>query len=98
MPAHSNCSTLLARKKYGLTHPGQQFTVHLLGTCRMGDDSKTSFVNSDHRTHDVKNLFLCDGSSPRHFRPRPAHADDSGARLSRSDRITALAKRGDLTA
>jgi choline dehydrogenase-like flavoprotein len=37
--------------------------VHLLGTCRMGNDPKTSVVNADHRTHDVPNLFLCDGSS-----------------------------------
>jgi len=29
----------------------------------MGSDPKTSVVNADHRTHDVPNLFLCDGSS-----------------------------------
>jgi choline dehydrogenase-like flavoprotein len=38
-------------------------TVHLLGTCRMGNDPGTSVVDKYHRTHDVKNLFLCDGSS-----------------------------------
>jgi choline dehydrogenase-like flavoprotein len=37
--------------------------VHLLGTCRMGNDAKTSVIDKYHRTHDVKNLFLCDGSS-----------------------------------
>ena len=37
--------------------------VHLLGTCRMGNDPATSVVDKYHRTHDVKNLFLCDGSS-----------------------------------
>jgi choline dehydrogenase-like flavoprotein len=37
--------------------------VHLLGTCRMGHDPKTSVVDAMHRTHDVRNLFLCDGSS-----------------------------------
>ena len=37
--------------------------VHLLGTCRMGNDPKTSVIDKYHRTHDVKNLFLCDGSS-----------------------------------
>ena len=36
---------------------------HLLGTCRMGDDPATSVVNRDHRSHDIPNLFLCDGSS-----------------------------------
>jgi len=39
------------------------FTAHLLGTCRMGKNPKTSVIDIDHRTHDVRNLFLCDGSS-----------------------------------
>jgi choline dehydrogenase-like flavoprotein len=37
--------------------------VHLLGTCRMGNDAASSVIDKYHRTHDVKNLFLCDGSS-----------------------------------
>lgn len=37
--------------------------VHLMGTCRMGDDPQNSVVDKHHRTHDVPNLFLCDGSS-----------------------------------
>jgi len=37
--------------------------VHLLGTCRMGNDPSTSVIDKYHRTHDVRNLFLCDGSS-----------------------------------
>ena len=37
--------------------------VHLLGTCRMGDDPQTSVIDRFHRTHDVPNLFICDGSS-----------------------------------
>jgi choline dehydrogenase-like flavoprotein len=38
-------------------------SVHLLGTCRMGHDETTSVIDKSHRTHDVPNLFLCDGSS-----------------------------------
>ena len=36
---------------------------HLLGTCRMGNDPATSVVDRYHRSHDVRNLFICDGSS-----------------------------------
>lgn len=41
----------------------QDWGVHLLGTCRMGNDPATSVVDKYHRTHEVRNLFLCDGSS-----------------------------------
>jgi choline dehydrogenase-like flavoprotein len=34
-----------------------------LGTCRMGDDPQKSVVDRFHRTHDIPNLFICDGSS-----------------------------------
>ena len=37
--------------------------VHLLGTCRMGNDAATSVVDRFHRSHDVPNLFMCDGGS-----------------------------------
>jgi choline dehydrogenase-like flavoprotein len=37
--------------------------VHLLGTCRMGNDPAASVVDRYHRAHDVPNLFICDGSS-----------------------------------
>jgi choline dehydrogenase-like flavoprotein len=41
----------------------QTSSVHLLGTCRMGSDPATSVIDRYHRSHDVRNLFLCDGSS-----------------------------------
>ena len=37
-------------------------TPHLLGSCRMGDDPATSVVRPDCRSHDVPNLWICDGS------------------------------------
>jgi choline dehydrogenase-like flavoprotein len=37
--------------------------AHLLGTCRMGNDPETSVVDPFHRSHEVPNLFICDGSS-----------------------------------
>ena len=35
---------------------------HLLGTARMGDDPERSVVNGWGRSHDVRNLFIVDGS------------------------------------
>jgi choline dehydrogenase-like flavoprotein len=35
---------------------------HLLGTARMGADPSRSVVNEWGRSHDVKNLFIVDGS------------------------------------
>jgi len=37
--------------------------VHLLGTCRMGNDPRSSVVDRYHRSHEVPNLFICDGSN-----------------------------------
>ena len=41
----------------------QDFSVQLLGTCRMGNDPRTSVVDRSNRSHDVRNLFIVDGSS-----------------------------------
>jgi choline dehydrogenase-like flavoprotein len=37
--------------------------AHLLGTCRMGNEPASSVVDRYHRSHEVANLFICDGSS-----------------------------------
>jgi choline dehydrogenase-like flavoprotein len=85
-------------KKWSFPAQEQQFAVHLLGTCRMGNDPKSSVINSDHQTHDVKNLFLCDGSSlVTSGRGQPTMTIEALA-FRAADRITALAKRGDLSA
>lgn len=36
--------------------------AHLVGAARMGNDPETSVVDKYGRTHDVPNLFVCDGS------------------------------------
>jgi choline dehydrogenase-like flavoprotein len=52
-----------AAQTWQLPVESQEFAVHLLGTCRMGNDPKTSAVDKYNRAHDVKNLFVVDGSS-----------------------------------
>ena len=85
-----------AKTKWHAPIQEQQFAVHLLGTCRMGNDPKTSVINPDHRTHDVPNLFLCDGSSlVTSGRGQPTMTIQALA-FRAADRITALAKRGEI--
>jgi choline dehydrogenase-like flavoprotein len=36
--------------------------AHLVGAARMGHDPRTSVVDGYGRTHDISNLFVCDGS------------------------------------
>jgi choline dehydrogenase-like flavoprotein len=37
------------------------FSVHEMGTARMGRDPKTSVLNAWNQSHDIKNLFITDG-------------------------------------
>jgi len=39
------------------------YSIHELGTCRMGDDPRKSVLNKWNQSHDAKNLFVVDGSS-----------------------------------
>ncbi|PYR94377.1 MAG: GMC family oxidoreductase [Acidobacteria bacterium] len=39
------------------------WSIHELGTARMGTDAKMSVLNQFQQSHDVKNLFVVDGSS-----------------------------------
>jgi choline dehydrogenase-like flavoprotein len=39
------------------------WSIHELGTSRMGTSPKTSVLNQFQQSHDVKNLFVVDGSS-----------------------------------
>jgi choline dehydrogenase-like flavoprotein len=85
-----------AKTKWSNPVTEQQFAVHLLGTCRMGNDPKKSVINTDHRTHDVPNLFLCDGSSlVTSGRGQPTMTIQALSYRA-ADRITALAKRGEI--
>ena len=49
---------LQVQAEYPMTHGGW----HLMGTARMGRDPERSVVNEWGRSHDVRNLFIVDGS------------------------------------
>lgn len=44
------------------TSPDPGSAVHEMGTARMGNDPKTSVLNKYNQMHDVKNVFITDGS------------------------------------
>ena len=39
------------------------YSIHEVGTCRMGENPKTSVLNKWNQSHDTKNLFVVDGAS-----------------------------------
>ncbi len=71
-------------------------TCHLHGTARMGDDPTTSVVDSDCRSWDIPNLWVCDGSVfPTVGGVNPSLTIQAIA-CRTADRIKALAARGEL--
>lgn len=53
------------RKKYKVVLLSNKDNInygHACGTCRFGLDPKTSVLNPDNRSHDIKNLFITDAS------------------------------------
>jgi len=75
---------------------GVNRTAHLMGTCRMGHDPRTSVVNADGRAHDVPNLFITDGSVfPTSGAVNPSLTIQAIAART-ADRIRKLAAEGEL--
>ena len=71
-------------------------TCHLNGTARMGTDPRTSVVDADCRSWDIKNLWICDGSVfPTVGGVNPSLTIQAIA-CRTADRIQALAGRGEL--
>ena len=71
-------------------------TCHLNGTARMGGDPRTSVVDADCRSWDIRNLWICDGSVfPTVGGVNPSLTIQAIA-CRTADRIKALARRGEL--
>jgi choline dehydrogenase-like flavoprotein len=73
----------LGRAPYGaLEHP--VFTAHQMGGCAMGPDAATSVVDPEFRHHEVRNLFVVDGSVlPTSLGVNPSETIYALARLAR---------------
>lgn len=62
-----NCAEMLEKagfqniNSFNYNHPGGA-TVHEMGTARMGNNPETSVLNKHNQMHDVKNIFITDGS------------------------------------
>ena len=65
--AKKSSANLLRAAGGAVEHSGEGpetpgYSQHEIGTCRMGNDPKEFVTNRFGQTHDVKNLFICDGS------------------------------------
>lgn len=71
-------------------------TCHLNGTARMGNDPRESVVDTNCRSWDIPNLWICDGSVfPTVGGVNPSLTIQAIA-CRTADRIRALAARGEL--
>ncbi len=60
---YGNNKTMEVMRAAGATEVVQEARyAHLVGAARMGADPATSVVDQFGRTHDIDNLFICDGS------------------------------------
>jgi hypothetical protein len=76
----------------------QSSSMHLLGTCRMGNDPATSIVDRYHRSHDLRKSLQLRRQQSRDLRPRPADDDHPGACIPRRRAHRAIGEaRRDLT-
>ncbi len=71
-------------------------TNHELGGCRMGDDARTSVVDANCRSHDVRNLYVVDGSVfPSASEKNPTHTIMALAART-ADRIAETLRKGEM--
>jgi choline dehydrogenase-like flavoprotein len=85
-----------ARKVWAWPVEDINYARHLMGTCRMGNDPRTSVVDRWNRSHDVRNLFIVDGSSlVTCGRQQPTETIQALAYRA-ADHITQFAHRGEI--
>ncbi len=72
------------------------FASHEVGTCRMGKDPKTSVLNGLNQAHEVRNLFVVDGSSFTSFPEKNPTLTIVALALRAADTIFELKRRGEV--
>jgi choline dehydrogenase-like flavoprotein len=87
MPVIENLDDLAKYRRREFAASDFVWTVfHPLGTAQMGHDPLRSVVNFDHETHDVKNLFIVDGSTV----PGPTAVNPQLTIMAMADRAAGL--------
>ena len=71
-------------------------SVHLMGTCRMGNDPAASVVDKFNRAHDLPNLFIVDGSSFVTSGRQQPTATIQALAYRAADHMIAAAKKGEI--
>jgi choline dehydrogenase-like flavoprotein len=72
------------------------FASHEVGTCRMGKDPKTSVLNSYCQSHEIKNLFVVDGSCFTTFSEKNPTLTIAAIAVRSARHIAELRRRGEL--
>ena len=72
------------------------FASHETGTCRMGNDPKTSVLNAFCQSHDVPNLFVVDGSAFTTFPEKNPTLTIMALSMRAGRHMAELSRRGDL--
>jgi choline dehydrogenase-like flavoprotein len=72
------------------------FASHEVGTCRMGKDPKTSVLNPYCQSHEIKNLFVVDGSCFTTFSEKNPTLTIAALAVRSARHIAELRRRGDL--
>jgi choline dehydrogenase-like flavoprotein len=60
--ARDKAMDMMAASGARRVHVGLNYGAHAMGSCRMGNDPRSSVVDSFGRSHDVPNLYVCDTS------------------------------------
>ncbi len=76
---HAAGGVLVGYQRAALDRNGS--AIHEHGTCRMGADPKRSALNAFNQMHEVRNVFVVDGSAFTNGNREEPDADDSGVGL-----------------